>query len=146
MPEAVKGLLKHLPRGAFVLFDPAHPSAEPIGVSQKLIEQYKLVEGVAIAGATQTGQHGLELVDVQKVCDVKPAVYQKRKPFADLVPIDPHERFNLSVEGDTSMRIVDLIAPIAKGTRGLIIAPPKAGMFRKMTRAHSATAMVAIRK
>lgn len=138
MPEAVTGLLKHLPRGAFVLFDPAHPAAEPVGVPQKLIEQYKLVEGVAIAGHTQTGQHGLELADVQKVCDVKPAVYQKRKLFADLVPIDPHERFNLSVEGDTSMRIVDLIAPIAKGTRGLIIAPPKAGktmLIEKIARA-----------
>jgi transcription termination factor Rho len=138
MPEEVMGLLKHLPRGAFVLYDPAHPSAESVNVPQTLIDQYQLVEGVAVTGSTQTGRHGLELADVQKVCDVKPTVYRKRKPFADLVAIDPQERFNLSVEGDTSMRIVDLIAPIAKGTRGLIIAPPKTGktmLIEKIARA-----------
>ena len=138
MPEAATGLLKHLPKGAFVLYNPARPSAEPVSVPFKLIEQYQLVHGAEVTGPAQTGKQGPELTDVQKVCGVKPVVYQKRKPFADLIAIDPKERFNLSIEGDTSMRIVDLIAPIAKGTRGLIIAPPKAGktmLIEKIARA-----------
>jgi transcription termination factor Rho len=138
MSEVVSGLLKHQPKGAFILFDPAHPAAESIHVPQALIDQYQLVEGSAVSGSAQVGKHGRELADVQKVCGVKPTVYQKRKQFAKLVAIDPSERFNLAVEGDISMRIVDLIAPIAKGTRGLIIAPPKAGktmLIEKIARA-----------
>ncbi len=51
----------------------------------------------------------------------------KRVPYTRLTAITPEERFNLSAAGDTSMRVVDLLAPIAKGTRGLIVSPPKAG-------------------
>ncbi|MHC4171288.1 MAG: hypothetical protein ACYSWQ_30515, partial [Planctomycetota bacterium] len=47
--------------------------------------------------------------------------------FTDLVAVDPHERFDLGASGADEMRIVDLIAPIGKGTRQLIVSPPKAG-------------------
>jgi transcription termination factor Rho len=56
-----------------------------------------------------------------------PEDFAKRPRFADLVAIDPHERFDLSLSGQDSMRIIDLIAPIGKGTRQLIVSPPKAG-------------------
>jgi transcription termination factor Rho len=114
-------------KGEYALFNPSKPSGDAVVVPAPLIEQYKLVEGVSVTGQSQRGRQALELASVDRICGLKPAAYQKRKPFADLVPVDPSERFNLSVEGDTSMRIVDLIAPIAKGTRGLIVAPPKAG-------------------
>jgi transcription termination factor Rho len=48
-------------------------------------------------------------------------------PFSRLVAIDPNERFHLAATGEVSMRIIDLVAPIGKGTRGLIVSPPKAG-------------------
>ncbi|MCL5998945.1 MAG: transcription termination factor Rho [Chloroflexi bacterium] len=127
MPDPINGILKRMPKGAYVLYNPAKPSAEVVYVPATLIEQHKLVEGAFVGGAAQRGRQGLELASVDAVCGLKPAAYLKRKPFTALVPVDPSDRFNLSVEGDTSMRIVDLIAPIAKGTRGLIVAPPKAG-------------------
>jgi transcription termination factor Rho len=58
---------------------------------------------------------------------MSPDIFRKRPHFADLVAIDPHERFDLGACGQESMRIVDLIAPIGKGTRQLIVSPPKAG-------------------
>jgi transcription termination factor Rho len=61
------------------------------------------------------------------VCGLTPEVFQKRTPFRDLIAIDPRERFNLAASGETSMRLIDLVAPIGKGTRGLIVAPPQAG-------------------
>ncbi len=56
-----------------------------------------------------------------------PGNINKNIPYTKLTAITPDERFNLSISGEPAMRIVDLIAPIAKGTRGLIVSPPKAG-------------------
>jgi transcription termination factor Rho len=127
MNQLANGLLKRSSKGSMVLYDPAKPNGEPIHVPGALVEQYKLPEGVAIWGEVQAGRANMELSTIDKIGGLKPAAFLKRKPFADLVAIDPVDRFNLSVEGDTSMRVVDLVAPIAKGTRGLIVAPPKAG-------------------
>ncbi|MDP2933517.1 MAG: transcription termination factor Rho, partial [bacterium] len=68
-----------------------------------------------------------ELSAVDSVCGLKPEEFQKRKPYNDLVAVNPNKRFNLAKSGERSMRIIDLVAPIGKGTRGLIISPPKAG-------------------
>jgi len=127
MTSSTHGLLKRTARGSLALYDPAKPNGELVHVPGALIEQYRLSEGVAIHGQVQAGRSGLELSTIEKIGGLKPTAFLKRKPFADLVVIDPTERFNLSIEGDTSMRVVDLVAPIAKGTRGLIVAPPKAG-------------------
>lgn len=51
----------------------------------------------------------------------------KRIPYTELTAVTPDERFKISRSGEPAMRIVDLIAPIAKGTRGLIVSPPRAG-------------------
>ena len=58
---------------------------------------------------------------------ISPEEFSKRPRFSDLTAIDPHERFDLGSSGLESMRIVDLIAPIGKGTRQLIVSPPRAG-------------------
>jgi transcription termination factor Rho len=58
---------------------------------------------------------------------LSPQQYQQRTPFRRLVAIDPVERFNLAVSGQNSMRLIDLLAPLGKGSRALIVAPPKAG-------------------
>lgn len=127
MPEITRGLLKRTTKGLHVLVDPARPfSAEAI-VPDQLIQQYNLVEGAVLSGQVEMGKTGLVLQTLDTVCGLKPAVFHKRKSFTDLVAVDPSERFDLSIEGDISMRVVDLVAPIAKGTRGLIVAPPKAG-------------------
>ncbi|MCP4517152.1 MAG: transcription termination factor Rho, partial [Delftia sp.] len=53
--------------------------------------------------------------------------FHERTPYHRLTAIDPFERFDLAASNDTSMRVVDLVAPIGRGTRGLIVSPPKAG-------------------
>ena len=62
--------------------------------------------------------------------DSHPEDFALRTPFDRLVAIDPDERFRLGDSGNTTMRIVELIAPIGKGTRGLVVAPPKTGKTR----------------
>ena len=138
MPETTRGLLRHTTKGLHILVDPARPSISVATVGDALIKQYGLVEGAALTGSVQAGRTGPELATVDSVCGLKPAVFSKRKLFSDLTAIDPFERFDLSIEGDISMRVVDLVAPVAKGTRGLIVAPPKAGktvLLEKIARA-----------
>jgi len=96
-------------------------------VPAQMIRQYRFAEGAVIAGTFNTVRGRKELSAIDSVCGLKPEEFQKRKSFNDLVAVNPNKRFNLSKSGERSMRIVDLVAPIGKGTRGLIIAPPKAG-------------------
>ena len=127
MAQLTTGILRKSAKGGMGLFDPAIPGAEKVQISPSLIEQYHLVEGATVSGHVQTDKSGNALTTIEKICGLKPPAFLKRKRFSDLVAIDPVDRFHLAVEGDTSMRVVDLIAPIAKGTRGLIVAPPKVG-------------------
>ena len=61
------------------------------------------------------------------ICGATPETFFRRRPYTALTAIDPCKRFHLAVSGDPGMRIVDLVAPIGKGTRGMIVSPPKAG-------------------
>ena len=75
---------------------------------------------------------------VELISELTPIEFHDRRPFKTLTAIDPCERFHLAASGETSMRIVDLVAPIGKGTRGLIVAPSKAGkttLLEQMTKA-----------
>jgi len=96
-------------------------------VQKDLINRYALAEGAAVTGATKRDGGRPRLVSVESVAGMSPQEFSDRPHFADLVAIDPNERFNLGASGEESMRIVDLIAPIGKGTRQLIVSPPKAG-------------------
>jgi len=125
MPDTVSGILKRTKNGG-VLRDPARSLDEAV-VPARLMREYNLVEGARVTGRAQTGRQGPELVSVESICGLSPVEFQKRTPFARLVAVDPSERFHLAAGGDVSMRVVDLVAPIGRGTRGLIVSPPKAG-------------------
>ncbi|MDQ3249560.1 MAG: transcription termination factor Rho, partial [Chloroflexota bacterium] len=103
------------------------PTPNDVSVPAKLIQSYSIVAGATLTGTVQRGRAGNELATVATICGLTPEAYKKRTPFANLVAISPRERFNLSVTGEVSMRIMDLISPIGKGTRGLIVSPPKSG-------------------
>jgi len=124
------GLLK-LYKDKALLLDPEKSfgtGADGILVPEQLIREYELVEGAAIAGPVRESRNRFTLEAVDTVCGLAPEDFQKRsKPYTKLTAIDPNKRFNLSISGVPAMRIVDLIAPIAKGTRGLIVSPPRAG-------------------
>jgi transcription termination factor Rho len=126
MADTVSGILKRIKKGAGVLCGPAGPMND-VWVSAQLMQEHDLVEGATISGPVRRGKKGLELDKVELVCGLAPEVFQKRMPYTHLVAVDPCERFRLAATGDRSMRVVDLVAPIGKGTRGLIVSPPKAG-------------------
>jgi transcription termination factor Rho len=130
MMDHVSGILKIGQGGNGVLLDPewlARPSGSEPRAPGPLIRQYGLVEGVTVAGPARRGKAGSELAGVESAGGLAPAEYAARTRFDRLIPVDPTERFDLGSTGDLSLRAVDLIAPIGKGTRGLIVSPPKAG-------------------
>ena len=126
MTNTNSGILKLTKKGAGVLYD-LDVLVDSIFVPPKLIRTYNLPAGATITGPVRSGKKGPSLIEVETVCGLAPEAFQKRTPFRRLTAIDPHQRFSLAAGGEISMRLIDLVAPIGKGTRGLIVAPPKAG-------------------
>jgi transcription termination factor Rho len=122
----VRGILRRSQKGTGQLIDPAQPGDE-ITVPARLIHEHRLVEGAMVEGKMRRGAHRLELVSVETVCGLAPERFHDRTPFKRLIAIDPDQRFDLADSGDPALRIIDLVAPIGRGTRGLIVSPPKAG-------------------
>jgi transcription termination factor Rho len=88
-----------------------------------------LRDGTEIEGLARDGGNGRRvLVEVAKAGGMEPERYRTLPHFQDLVSINPSEAFELSGEGsEISLRVIDIIAPVGKGQRGLIVSPPKAG-------------------
>jgi transcription termination factor Rho len=122
----IQGILKVAKNGSATLLDPAQ-AWDQVYVPAKLVRTQGLVEGAIVSGPLQEGARGPQLARIESVCGLTPDKFRKRTPFRRLVAIDPEDRFALGDSGDPSMRIIDLVAPIGKGTRGLIVSPPKAG-------------------
>ncbi len=105
--------------------------ARDIPLTQAQVRQYGLRAGDHIEGTGRTRDKGTALLAVESVESVngRPAAEARHRPsFDDLTPVYPNQRFRLE-DGDPSAtaRIIDLVSPIGKGQRGLIVAPPKAG-------------------
>ena len=141
MPSKVSGVFKFTKKKAGVLRDPAFSFRKRPGevlVPAALVREYHLVEGASITGVTRPGRSGPLLASVESISGLTPEAFHARRPYTTLTAIDPCERFHLAASGVPSMRIVDMVAPIGKGTRGLIVSPPKAGktmLLEQMARA-----------
>jgi transcription termination factor Rho len=121
------------------------PDPEDIYVSQSQIKRFGLKTGDTVSGQVRPPKeseryYGLLRVEVVNSSD--PEIARKRKNFDDLTPIYPNERLVLETAAENiSSRVIDLIAPVGKGQRGLIVAPPKAGKTTLLkTIANSVTA------
>jgi transcription termination factor Rho len=88
-----------------------------------LILKYHLKSGARVKCEIEDGK----INNIISVCDLKPEEFASRADFSKLLPVNPTEKFDFGSSGSASIRIVDLIAPIGKGTRGLIVSPPRAG-------------------
>ncbi len=124
------GILKRLPKGGGFIRDPEHsfkPTSTDVWVSSNLIKKFNLCDGAMIEGSAQEGGKGLQLKEIHSICGIQPEKFANRVPFERLAAINPGERFPLGVNGDESMRIAELMAPFGKGTRALIVSPPKSG-------------------
>lgn len=130
-PE-VEGILELSDSGfGFLRFNNFLTSDKDIYVSPTQIRRFNLKTGDKIHGISRLPNDGEKfgaLLYVNTVNDDEPGVAIRRTDFEDLTPIFPTERISLEDSPrNLSMRLIDLIAPIGKGQRGLIVAPPKAG-------------------
>jgi len=130
MADTTTGILKRINKMQFTLraAERSYRSGPgEVSVNPDLIRSLALAEGVAVTGRVEQKKGKRRLASIESVGGMRPEDFRKRPRFEDLVVIDPHERFDLGSCGLESMRIVDLISPIGKGTRQLIVSPPKAG-------------------
>jgi transcription termination factor Rho len=130
MGDTTTGILKCVSKQQFAVrtADRSYrPGLAELMVDPGLTCSLALAEGAAVTGQVERKRGKPRLVSIESVGGMEPDAFGRRPCFADLVAIDPHERFDLGGCGLESMRIVDLIAPIGKGTRQLIVSPPKAG-------------------
>ena len=130
-PE-VEGILELSDNGfGFLRFDNFLTSEKDIYVSPTQIRRFNLKTGDKVKGISRLPNEGEKfgaLLYVLTVNGDEPGTAIRRPDFEDLTPIFPTERLTLEDSPkDLSMRLIDLIAPIGKGQRGLIVAPPKAG-------------------
>ena len=104
---------------------------EDVYVSPSQIRRFNLRTGDKVFGVTRSAKSGEKynaLLFVKKVNGEPPETAIRRPNFDTLTPIYPEERISLEMsKEDLSMRVIDLIAPLGKGQRGMIVAPPKAG-------------------
>lgn len=130
--DEVIGVLEILPDGFGFLRGSNYLSTEnDVYVSPSQIRRFNMKTGDKVRGITRhpkTGEKFRALLFVQKINDEDPETAIQRKAFETLTPIYPQERLTLEKQpNEISTRLIDLISPIGKGQRGLIVAPPKAG-------------------
>src|SRR5215204_3197423 len=107
-----------------------HPKPTDIFVTPDTIKRNFLREGSLVAGPTQPPHRGNspQLKSVEKVNDMVFEDYTKAMRFENLTTIDPIEKFRLETAPDLiETRVIDMVTPLGKGTRGLIVAPPRTG-------------------
>ncbi len=130
MLDTANGVLQKVKKGAGMLRDPERSFRIDYCdtfVSPKLIREFNIPEGATITGTTTPGKKGRELAEIENICGLPPEKFKERTLFKFLTPIDPVEKFNLSITENISMRFIDLMIPIGKGTRALVVSPPRAG-------------------
>ena len=139
----VDGILELSDNGfGFLRFDNFLTSEEDIYVSPTQVRRFNLKTGDRVQGIARKPKQGEKfgaLLFVGSVNGDEPGVARNRPDFEDLTPIFPNERISLEDSNtDLSTRLIDLVAPIGKGQRGLIVAAPKAGKTVLLKRvAHS---------
>ena len=105
------------------------PSRKDVFVPQRLIQKYKLADGALVRGPLGKGKkHKYQLLDVQTVDGKDPREVANVRGFKSLTTIDPDFHYQVGdVTGEVTMRTLDIVAPVGRGQRGLIVAPPRTG-------------------
>ena len=126
------GILETMSDGyGFLRQDSLLPSSKDIYVSQSQIRRFGLRNGDMVAGQGRPPRNGekyYSLLRVEAINDLNPELAKERPHFGSLTPIFPNQLINLETSpDDLATRLMNLIAPIGRGQRGLIVSPPKAG-------------------
>lgn len=129
--ETVRGVLDTLPEGHGFLRPTYTPSERDIYISLSQIRRFLLRNGDMVEGQARSPKENERywgLLKVEKINERQAETMEKRPKFEDLVPVYPNKQLKLETGQSTlSTRIMDLVAPIGFGQRGLIVSPPKAG-------------------
>jgi len=145
-PIPVSGILDVAGNSAFVRTSGYQSSRDDVQLPAALLRQYGLRAGDHIEGSARAARHGsaaakngaaaktgaattnITVVSIEAVNGRDPVGAKERPDFAKLTPLYPNERLRLEPAGGSpTARIIDLVSPIGKGQRGLIVSPPKAG-------------------
>jgi transcription termination factor Rho len=126
------GVLFIKPNGAGILVKPSNNYVPEVGdpiVPRSMIDRLHLQQGLLLAGSARRAGNNLEFVGLEQVEGMSLEEYREsRRPFSELISIDPNEMFKLETEPERlTTRVLDLLSPIGKGQRCLVVAPPKAG-------------------
>jgi transcription termination factor Rho len=129
-----EGVLEILPDGFGFLRSPDYnylPCPDDIYISPSQIRRFGLRNGSIVAGQIRPPKESeryFALLRVEAINLEDPEVLTEKAVFEDLTPLHPNKRFILETSPDeVNMRVVDIVTPIGKGTRGLIVAPPRTG-------------------
>ena len=127
-----QGVLEILPEGyGFLRVRNFLPSQDDIYVSQSQVKRFGLKTGDTVVGAVRmpkSGERYRSLLKLEAVNGLPPEEIRKRTTFDELTPIYPADQLKMETTSDNiSGRFIDIIAPIGKGQRGLVVSPPKAG-------------------
>ncbi len=126
------GILEVMPDGyGFIRCENYLPGEHDVYVSPSQIRRFGLKTGDIVRGNTRIKTQGEKfsaLLYITSINGYHPSIVAQRRNFEDLTPVFPNARLRLETNrATTSMRIVDLVSPIGKGQRGMIVSPPKAG-------------------
>lgn len=126
------GILEVMPDGfGFIRCENFLPGENDVYVAPSQIRRFGLKTGDIVEGNTRIKTQNEKfsaLLYIKRINGYTPEVAQKRGNFEDMTPIFPDEKIKLDIPGaPVSMRIMDLISPVGKGQRGMIVSPPKAG-------------------
>ncbi|HEX5176244.1 MAG TPA: transcription termination factor Rho, partial [Chthoniobacteraceae bacterium] len=130
-PEYGEGIIEISGKGFGFLRDAKRnfvQTPQDIFVTPEIVRRFQLRDGMWIYGETRRGNRGPQLVRLLKINDDEPTKYQDLRPFEELTTINPNERIKLETISDRyTTRVMDLMTPLGKGQRGLIVAPPRTG-------------------
>ena len=131
MSSTYRGILEPTKNGTGIVREKsltfAQRPSDPY-VKLGVIRQYRLRPGVEIEGELRPGKRGVQIKTVNEVNGLSAEQWREVTEFSELTVISPTERLVLETgKDDVSMRVVDLICPIGKGQRALIVSPPRAG-------------------
>ncbi|HEU4526343.1 MAG TPA: transcription termination factor Rho [Actinomycetota bacterium] len=126
------GLLDILPEGyGFLRTSGFLPAQQDIYVSLSQVRRFMLRKGDTVTGKVRQPKDNekyFALLQIDTVNDLDPETAKSRPVFEKLTPLFPHDRFRLETgPTDVTGRIIDMVAPIGKGQRGMVVSPPKAG-------------------
>ena len=130
--EMANGILEVMPDGyGFIRCENYLPGENDVYVAPSQIRRFGLKTGDIIEGNTRVKTQAEKfsaLLFVKKINGYPPEVAHRRRNFEDMTPIFPNERLRMETAGaSVAMRIMDLMSPVGKGQRGMIVSPPKAG-------------------